>query len=213
MTFISAVAGGGAMWHGVFLSLGLILPLGVQNVFIFQQGAYQKRLWRVLPAVLTAALCDTLLITLAVTGVSVIVMDHVWLKSLLMGAGTLFLLYMGWITWNSKPRIPGKDGQAGYSARHQIAFAASVSLLNPHAILDTVGVIGTSSLQYAGTDRYVFVLSCIAVSWAWFALLALAGRWAGSLDATGGLLVWLIRLSAVFIWIVAFTLLYSFYPG
>ena len=36
------------------------------------------------------------------------------------------------------------------SAGRQVAFAASVSILNPHALLDTVAVIGTSSIQYAG---------------------------------------------------------------
>ena len=37
----------------------------------------------------------------------------------------------------------------------QIAFTASVSLLNPHAILDTISVIGTNALSYTGIDRLV----------------------------------------------------------
>ncbi|EOB7095948.1 hypothetical protein NYT36_02995 [Staphylococcus aureus] len=28
--------------HGILLALGLILPLGAQNVFVFNQGANQK---------------------------------------------------------------------------------------------------------------------------------------------------------------------------
>ena len=35
------------------------------------------------------------------------------------------------------------------SAKKQIGFAISVSLLNPHAIMDTVGVIGTSASVYS----------------------------------------------------------------
>lgn len=42
--------------HGFFLAVGLILPLGVQNVFVFNQGAAGRKLRRALPAVLTAAL-------------------------------------------------------------------------------------------------------------------------------------------------------------
>ncbi len=38
-----------AIIHGIVLAFGLILPLGVQNVFIFQQGAWQKQVWRALP--------------------------------------------------------------------------------------------------------------------------------------------------------------------
>lgn len=43
-----------AIIHGIVLAFGLILPLGVQNVFIFQQGAWQKHIWRALPAVISA---------------------------------------------------------------------------------------------------------------------------------------------------------------
>jgi L-lysine exporter family protein LysE/ArgO len=62
-----------AFTHGFILALGLILPLGAQNVFVFQQGATQHRFFQALPAVITAAVCDTALIILAVLGVSVVV--------------------------------------------------------------------------------------------------------------------------------------------
>lgn len=32
-----------AFIHGALLAFGLILPLGIQNIFIFNQGATQKR--------------------------------------------------------------------------------------------------------------------------------------------------------------------------
>ena len=40
--------------------------------------------------------------------------------------------------------------------KRQIIFSMSVSLLNPHALLDTIGVIGTSSLQFSGHEKMVF---------------------------------------------------------
>lgn len=58
----------GAAIHGFLLAFGLILPLGVQNVFVFNQGAAGRKLRRALPAVLTAAVGDTILIMLAVLG-------------------------------------------------------------------------------------------------------------------------------------------------
>lgn len=198
-----------AVLHGVILSLGLILPLGVQNLFVFSQGAYHKRFWRAAPVVITAALCDTLLIGLSVAGVSVVVLAHLWLRIILMGAGALFLLYMGWSTWTSASAGSSIKDMEGYTVKRQIAFAASVSLLNPHAIMDTMGVIGTSSLQYAGHSRLMFALSCIAVSWFWFAALAVAGRLLGKLDSSGRGLRLINKLSALFIWVVASGLLYS----
>ena len=80
--------------HASLLSFGLILPLGVQNVFIFQQGATQKRFINALPAVITASICDTLLITLSVTGISVLILASPFFKTALLSFGVLFLSYM-----------------------------------------------------------------------------------------------------------------------
>jgi L-lysine exporter family protein LysE/ArgO len=191
-----------AWLHGFVLAFGLILPLGVQNVFVFHQGATQPTLWRAMPVVLTAALCDTLLILLAVLGVSLVVLAFDWLETTLYTIGFFFLLYMGYLTWKSTPAAERKEAQR-FTPRKQIAFAASVSLLNPHAILDTIGVIGTSSLRYAGTEKWAFTLACILVSWLWFFALSVAGRTAGRLDRSGKLLRSLNVASACIIWAVA----------
>lgn len=82
----------------------------------------------------------------------------------------------------------------------QIVFAMSVSLLNPHAILDTIGVIGTSSLSYTGSEKVAFTTACITVSWLWFFGLALLGKAIGQFDSEGRLLKIINRVSAVIIW-------------
>lgn len=185
--------------HGLLLAMGLILPLGVQNVFVFNQGALQKRYVHALPIMITASICDTALITSSVAGVSLLLLASPLFGKVLMGGGVLFLLYMGAVTWKSTPVGTGDKGEA-FSARRQITFGLFVSLLNPHAILDTVGVIGTSSLAYGGGEKLVFGMSCVLVSWLWFFALAGAGRLAGTLDRSGKFLAVLNKLSAVVMW-------------
>lgn len=210
-----------ALIHGLLLAFGLILPLGAQNTFILSQGALHRRWAGALPAVLTAALSDTLLIALAVSGLSLVLLTVPWLQSALQWAGVLFLAYMGWSTWRSAASLaavtgaaPGAVAAAGsadeaWPARRQVAFAASVSLLNPHAILDTVAVIGTSALQYDGGARLAFALACIGVSWVWFFGLATAGHLMGVLAAGANLQRGLVRISALIMWGVALQLLRS----
>ncbi|EOS54508.1 MULTISPECIES: LysE/ArgO family amino acid transporter [Paenibacillus] len=185
--------------HGFFLAFGLILPLGVQNVFVFNQGAAGRKLRRALPAVLTAALGDTILILLAVLGVSVLVLSWTWLKTVLFAAGAVFMLYIGWTIWRDVSK-PSSAGVSGLPAKQQAVFALSVTFLNPHAILDTVGVIGTSSLDYTGWAKGAFTLATILVSWVWFFGLAWAGKMLGSLDRGGQLLRGINRLSALIVW-------------
>ncbi|MGM7723651.1 LysE/ArgO family amino acid transporter [Metabacillus sp. Hm71] len=189
-----------AILHGFILALGLILPLGVQNVLVFNQGATQPQFSRALPVIITASICDTLLISLAVLGVSMVVLEYVWLKTALLSSGICFLLYMGFVTWRSKPMMDQQDEKDSFSAKRQIVFAMSVSLLNPHAILDTVGVIGTSSLTYLGVEKLAFAVSCILVSWVWFGGLGIVGRMSGKLDKSGRFLFILNRISAIVMW-------------
>ncbi|MDT3425532.1 L-lysine exporter family protein LysE/ArgO [Paenibacillus forsythiae] len=183
--------------HGIVLAIGLILPLGAQNIFVFNQGALQLRYTRALPAVITAALCDTLLILAAVGGAALAVLSLKWLTPFIYGAGACFLTVMGWKIL--------RGSQAGnravtLPAKEQIAYALSVSLLNPHALMDTVGVIGTSSLQYGGAERWAFAAAASGVSWLWFMTLAATGSALGKADPSGRRVRALNRVSALLLW-------------
>ncbi len=195
-----------AFIHGYLLSFGLILPLGPHNVVVFSQGATQPKLRRALPVAIAAAICDTLLIVIAVLGVSTVVLTVPWIKLVLGVVGVGFLLYIGWVTWRSDGSTTIDQAAHLWPLKRQIVFAASVSLLNPHAILDTIGVIGTSSLAYLNTDRLAFTLACILNSWLWFFGLAMVGRVVGSFDVV---CKWLNRASAIIMWLSAIYLVYN----
>lgn len=127
------------------------------------------------------------MILLAVTGVSLIIFRFEWLTNLVYITGFVFLIYMGWSILRSNPASGEENTKKHFTARRQITFAASVSLLNPHAIIDIIGVIGPNSLTYKGNELAVFTLSCISVSWLWFFGLAITGRIFGRFDTTGSL--------------------------
>lgn len=191
-----------AFLYGVLLAFGLIIPLGVQNIFIFNQGANQQHFLQALPSVLVASLCDAILIISAVLGVSMAVLAISWLKLVIFTIGFFFLIYMSYTTWRSKPALQEKSKPM--SAKRQMAFAVSVSLLNPHALLDTMVVIGTNSLHFVGREKIVFTAACIFVSCFWFFGLSISGHFLRKLDKTGLWLRLVNKLSALIILGVAF---------
>ncbi|MCG2172694.1 LysE/ArgO family amino acid transporter [Staphylococcus epidermidis] len=191
--------------HGLLLALGLILPLGAQNVFVFNQGANQKKISKALPVIITAGLCDTFLIVIAILGVSLILISMPTLQLFIYIIGFLFLMYMAWSLWTEKPS--NIEEIEPMPAKKQILFALSVSLLNPHAIMDTVGVIGTSASVYDGYDKVVFSLATISVSWIWFVFLAILGRITGKIDKSGKYIVVLNKVSSVIVIIVGLIIL------
>lgn len=191
--------------HGILLAFGLILPLGVQNVFIFTQGVSQPSLVKALPATITAAICDMVLIVLAILGLSLIVLQFEWLRLVLLVGGILFLLYMGKVTWTSP--AANVEGEEALPLKKQILFALSVSLLNPHALLDTIGVIGTSAIKYSGQEQFLFTLACVVVSWIWFLGLVTLGAILKKIHIPNKIFILFNKCSALFIWGTALYLL------
>lgn len=198
-----------AFIHGFLLSLGLILPIGMQNGFILTQGALHSRWSRSLPAVVTASICDTFLVALAVVGVSTVALRITWLRYTFGAIGIVFLLYMGWSTWRAKPGETNEVVSTAWTAMRQIGFTSSVSLLNPHALIDTLAVIGGSAVAYtAWTDRIAFGVASAAVSWLWFIGLSLAGHLVGTVALRKSSLQILNRISAVMMWLSSVYLVY-----
>lgn len=191
-----------ASLHAAFLAIGLIMPLGMQNIFIFNQGASHQSFRGALPSIITASLCDAFLISLAVLGVSLLVFEHAWIELMIFSIGFCFLLYMGFATW----QFAGSDfskGSRAFTPKKQVLFGLSVSLLNPHAIIDTVVVIGANATAYKDGAKWVYAITCIGVSWIWFLSLAFAGHRLHKIDKSGFWVRNVNRLSAVIIWIVA----------
>lgn len=193
--------------HAVLLAFGLILPLGAQNLFIFNQGATQPKWIYALPSVITAAMCDTLLILLSVGGLSVILAGREGLTEFIYIGGCVFLLYMAWTLWRADSRQGAERRALSFS--RQILFAMSVSVLNPHAIIDILGVIGTNSLEYEGTERVTFTIVTILVSWLWFILLSAAGRLMGRWDESGKISFYMNKVSSMTMALLALYMLYK----
>lgn len=163
-----------AFLTGLALGLALIVPIGAQNVFVFGQGVslgMPRALW----AVVGAAVCDTILIVLGAAGTSALLDSVPGLRPAMLVAGALFLTYLGVKSLRAKPT--DLDDEAGVWTRGQVLRrTAAVSLLNPHAILDTVGVLGAAITAQAVGTRLPFAIGAVAASWAWFLLLASAAH-------------------------------------
>lgn len=194
-----------AFLYGLILAFGLIIPLGPQNLFVLSQGTHEKKLSHAFPTIISAATCDTFLITIACFGVSLLILKVAFLKTTLFVMGIIFLTCVGAHLWHKASKASFDMEQHPHvSAKKQILFTVSVSLLNPHAILDTVTVIGVNALQYRGAELLSFTFACVLVSWLWFFSLAAFGK---TLSKIPHISFFQNRISALIMWGVAINLL------
>lgn len=158
---------------GVLLGLALIIPIGPQNVFVLNQSI-AVGMPRALAAVMAAGLCDSLLIIAGAVGVSAVLAGVPGLRPTLLAAGVVLLVFLGVRSFRTEivEEDTLRQGQ-GLPLRTVVSRTASVSLLNPHAILDTVGVLGAAIAAQQSGQRVVFASGTLTASWVWFLILAL----------------------------------------
>ncbi|MEZ5609290.1 MAG: LysE family transporter [Rhodocyclaceae bacterium] len=100
-----------------------------------------------------------------------------------------------------------RNERSRLSRRQALLAAAGFSLLNPHAYLDTVVLLGSIGSQQASEARPVFTAGAIAGSVSWFLLLGYGARllvplfarpraWQ-VLDAAVALMLWGIAASLI----------------
>jgi L-lysine exporter family protein LysE/ArgO len=156
---------------GLALGLALILPIGAQNVFVVGQGlavGWPRAGW----AVVAAACCDTLLIVVGAAGVSGLLAGFPAVRGVLLLGGVAFLGYLGVRSWRDATGAERLHAGAALRPGRVVRRTVAVSLLNPHAILDTVGVIGAAVAAQPSGSRALFAFGTVTASWLWFLLLA-----------------------------------------
>lgn len=164
------------MGQGFALGAGLIVAIGAQNVFVLTQGARGHRPWLVAGV---CSGCDALLIALGVGGVGSLASGSPWVVTLLTLCGAAFLLAYGLRALKSSLRgesLGLDEDSPRPSTRAILLMALGVSLLNPHALLDTVVLIGGLASRLDAPGRASFGLGAGLASLCWFYALSLGGR-------------------------------------
>ena len=159
-------------FNGLMLGLSLIMALGPQNVFLIRQGVMRRH---ALLSVVTCFFCDMALITTSVYGLQDLLESYPMFRVAMCWLGAAFLGYYGLLALKRSRMKSQKDALSDHShtTRWQIILLAlGFSLLNPHAIIDSLVLIGGGSGQFPGHHQ-AFLLGVISSSLLWFTALTL----------------------------------------
>jgi len=163
-------------FKGLLLGLSLIMALGPQNIFLIKQGA--RRNHAALSAVV-CFICDVILACASVIGLHELLLNHPTLQIWMIWLGSAFLIYYAIKTLCSafSKTKPATDSSHQPHGKIQIIlFALGFSLLNPHAIIDTLVIVGSGSSQFPNHEL-TFLLGVITASLLWFSSLFFTTRY------------------------------------
>ncbi|HVD35022.1 MAG TPA: LysE family transporter [Rubrobacter sp.] len=154
---------------GLLFGLATAFPVGVQSFVVMNQGL-RLGYPRVLTGIVTASLCDTLLIVAGAAGASALLANADERVPVLL-IGIAFLAIFGVLALRAPPEAEVGEVKSAGRPLAMIAQTVGVSLFNPHAVLETVGVLGGAIAAQTAENRIEFACGVIAASWVWFLMV------------------------------------------
>ncbi|MDR3442531.1 MAG: LysE/ArgO family amino acid transporter [Legionella sp.] len=165
-----------AYFNGLFLGFSLIIALGPQNVFLIKQGARKNH---ALLSAIICFLCDLILICASITGLHELLLHHPMLQVWMMFLGCAFLLFYALKALKSAFSSTKHNEEQALLIHNKtqiILLALGFSLLNPHAIIDSLVIIGGGSTEYPD-QQFNFLLGVVTASLLWFSALTFIARY------------------------------------
>ncbi len=161
--------------EGFALSMGLILAIGPQNIFVVRQGLLRSHIFAVC---LVCSLSDTLLIIIGVLGLGSILANIEGADFLISIAAALFIASYGVMRIRSSMDPVGMSisDEKAQGLSSTILTLLAFTFLNPHVYLDTVILIGGASSRYSVDDRYMFAIGAALASFLFFFALGYGAR-------------------------------------
>ena len=138
--------------QGLLLGFSLIVAIGAQNLFVFNQGLIGKY---VMIVCLFCSLSDALLILIGYSGLYLIIENNVILQNFIILIGFLWLLGYGVLkiregmSFDQESNLDIQISHTNNRNLYKTILAISgITWLNPHVYLDTVFLIGSICLLY-----------------------------------------------------------------
>ena len=171
--------------QGLLLGFSLIIAIGAQNLFVFNQGLIGKY---VMIVCLFCSLSDALLILIGYSGLYLIIENNVILQNFIILIGFLWLLGYGVLkiregmSFDQESNLDIQISHTNNRNLYKTILAISgITWLNPHVYLDTVFLIGSISNSVQSEKQFSFLLGTISSSFLFFFFLGYMGFKIGSL--------------------------------
>ncbi|MEI6897586.1 MAG: LysE/ArgO family amino acid transporter [Psychromonas sp.] len=184
---------------GLMLMATLIIPIGLQNAFVLNQGIRKQH------HIFVATFCgfsDVFFMCIGVWGGATLFASYPWLLISITLFGALFMIVFG-----GQCLLRAVKGMGGMIADNKqrsfkmvLLACCAFTFLNPHVYIDTLVILGGFAANLSIQERPYFVLGGITASFTWFFSLALLGakfatvlssaRAQRILDTLIGLMMW-----------------------
>ena len=151
---------------GLMLGFAYVAPIGVQNLFAVNTSLTQTKK----RAYITAFVIMFFDITLSIAcflGAGAVMSASKWLELIIMGIGSLVVIYIGYSIIKSEANMDGNT-DVDIPLAKVITTACVVTWFNPQALIDGTMLLGASKAAIPQAYGYVFILGVCVASASWW---------------------------------------------
>ena len=156
--------------QGLTMGLAYVAPIGLQNLFVINSALTQKRA-RVYITALIVILWDLSLGVSCFLGAGALMQAVPWLQKVILGAGSLIVIWIGIGLLRSKASLEGgKDVNIPIWKLFTTAFV--VTWMNPQALIDGTMMLGAFRATLPAGGDLPCIFGCGSASVIWFLTLS-----------------------------------------
>ena len=193
--------------QGLLLGLSYCAPIGMQNLFVIDTALTQRRR-RLYPIIFIVVFFDVTLGLACLLGAGAPMEALPWLQKIILGIGSLLVIYIGIGLVRSKASLDG-GRDVNVPLWKAAATACVVTWFNPQALIDGTMMLGAARATLpAHTDAF-FIGGFASASVLWFTFLGTAVSLLGS-KINEKILTVINKVCGAFIIFYGCKLLYSF---
>ncbi len=164
--------------QGLLLGLSYCAPIGMQNLFVIDTALTQRRR-KLYLTVLIVIFFDVTLGLACFLGAGALMEAVPWLQKVILGVGSLLVIYIGVGLIRSKASLEGGKN-VNVPLWKAAATACVVTWFNPQALIDGTMMLGACKATLPeGTDAF-FIGGFASASVIWFSALATVVSLVGS---------------------------------
>ena len=153
-------------FQGLVVGFAYVAPIGVQNLFVINAALKLARPRAFLTA-LTVIFFDVTLALACFWWVGALMQEWVWLQKLMLLAGSLAVLYMGFGLLRAGD-VADVRRETPPSWRRTAVFACVVTWFNPQALIDGTMMLGAFHVTLAEKGAVPFISGVATASVLWF---------------------------------------------
>lgn len=152
--------------QGWLLGLAYVAPIGMQNMYVINTSLEKSRI-RALQVALIVIVFDVSLALACFFGVGLVLEKFIILESLILGVGSLVVIYIGYslITHKSNSTVKTDVNQ---SIPKIIFVCFALTWLNPQALIDGTLLLGSFRATLSAYDAVFFIIGVGLASAMWF---------------------------------------------